>query len=95
VRELATTEGHERDRPEPVEQPGKRRVENMWKFILGMLCAATMIAGSACWTPVQISAADANTVYVLDYKLPALFAPEGRVVRCVGNQCTKVYAPKK
>lgn len=67
----------------------------MKKAILGLLCIGAMALGSACWTPVQISAADANTVYVLDWKTPALFSPEGRVIRCTGNQCVKVYQPKR
>jgi len=62
--------------------------------LLVALAALAMIGVSACWVPVQISAPSDNTVYVLDWKVPTLFAADGRVMRCTGTACQKIYQPK-
>jgi hypothetical protein len=65
----------------------------MRKLLLA-LAAVGVIGTSACWVPVQISAPSDNTVYVLDWKVPSSFSPEGRVMRCTGTVCQKIYQPK-
>ncbi len=65
----------------------------MRKLLLALVAVGTLGLG-ACWVPVQISAPSDNTVYVLDWKVPTFFAPEGRVMRCTGTQCQKIYSPK-
>lgn len=62
--------------------------------LLIALAAVGMIGTSACWVPVQISAPSDNTVYVLDWKVPGFIAPDGRVMRCTGTACQKIYQPK-
>ena len=67
----------------------------MKKLVLAAIAASALMAG--CWVPVQISAAggaSGDVVYVLDWKYPSYFAPEGRVMRCDGpGRCAQVYAP--
>ena len=65
----------------------------MRKLLLALAAACVLGAGCA-WVPVQISAPSDNTVYVLDRRIPAFIAPEGRVVRCTGTQCVKIYQPQ-
>lgn len=64
----------------------------MHKLLIALITVATVgVAG--CWVPVQIDAPSDNTVYVLDHKMGSLF-PDGRVMRCSGASCQKVYQPK-
>jgi len=65
----------------------------MQKLLLALVAVGVMSA-SACWVPVQISAPSDNTVYVLDWKVPSIFAADGRVMRCTGTVCQKIYQPK-
>jgi hypothetical protein len=62
--------------------------------LLFALAAIATLGVSGCWVPVQISAPSDNTVYVLDRKVPSFFAADGRVMRCSGTACQKVYQPK-
>ena len=58
-----------------------------------VLCAALFAASAmtGCWHPVQIHAPSDNVVYVLEQQ-GGYFNPEGRVIRCSGqNQCVVVY----
>ncbi len=60
--------------------------------LVALVAMATMgIAG--CWMPVQVDAPSDNTVYVLDHKVGGL-VPDGRVMRCTGTVCQKIYQPK-
>ena len=66
----------------------------MRKLLIALACVGGIVSASGCWAPVQISAPSDNTVYVLDMKFPAFFGPEGRVMRCTGTACQKIYQPK-
>ena len=61
--------------------------------VLFAIAALATIGMAGCWVPVQISAPSDNTVYVLDRKV-GLFVADGRVMRCSGTACQKVYQPK-
>ena len=64
----------------------------MRKLMIALVAVATVgVAG--CWMPVQVSAPSDNTVYVLDHKVGS-FSPEGRVMRCSGTSCQKIYQPR-
>ena len=62
--------------------------------LLFALAAAGVLGAGCAWVPVKISAPSDNTVYVLDRRIPAFFAAEGRVIRCNGTHCVKVYQPE-
>lgn len=64
----------------------------MRKLMIALVAVATVgVAG--CWMPVQVSAPSDNTVYVLDHRVGS-FSPEGRVMRCSGTSCQKIYQPR-
>jgi len=64
----------------------------MRKLLISLAALATVgVAG--CWMPVQVDAPSDNTVYVLDRKVGS-FSPDGRVMRCSGTACQKIYQPK-
>ena len=60
--------------------------------LLIVLAALATVGVAGCWVPVQISAPSDNTVYVLDHRMGA--SPEGRVLRCSGTSCQKIYQPQ-
>jgi hypothetical protein len=62
------------------------------RTLLIALTALFAVGVAGCWVPVQISSPSDNTVYVLDHRMG--LSPEGRVMRCSGTACEKIYQPR-
>ena len=62
------------------------------RYLWMLIAVLALLGATACWVPVQISAPSDNTVYILDHQLGG--APEGRVIRCTGTSCVKIYHPQ-
>ncbi len=67
----------------------------MRKLLIALVALAALatVSVAGCWVPVQIDAPSDNTVYVLDHNVGS-FSPEGRVMRCSGTTCQKIYQPR-
>jgi len=71
----------------------KLRITLLGLFTVATLAALTTVGGTGCWVPVQIDAPSDNTVYILDRRVGS-FSGEGRVMRCSGTSCQKIYEPR-